>query len=80
VTLHGPYLTDGEPFRHLDGSASDEELGLGNGYGGGIHEAYEKDMVNAHDGNVVDALLPAPQKHGMTLVSRGNDAGSRRSN
>ena len=60
--LHGSYLSDGDPFRHPDGSASAQRLGHGRGYGGGVHSAYEGDMLDAH----IPALL-----HGLEAALGG---------
>jgi hypothetical protein len=75
-TLHGSYLTDGDPFRHPDGSPSDEALGLGDGFGGGIHGAYEGDMLDANVDDLLAQLTNAlGVSHGMGLIRGGREAG-----
>jgi hypothetical protein len=76
--LHSSYLDDGDPNRNPDGSAAAAPLGHGKGFGGGVHVAYEDDMVNAAS---VDKLIPGVQKalgtksHGLPLVTGGQNAG-----
>jgi hypothetical protein len=75
--LHSSYLTDGDPFQERDGTATTTMLGLGEGWGGGVHSAYEDDMLDAHVDDLLDALQPALAggTHGMPLVTGGKEAG-----
>lgn len=75
-TLHGSYLTDGDPFRDPDGSPSDPMLGLGEGFGGGVHTAYEKDMLDEHVEELLEGIDGAlGTSHGMNLLQGGQNAG-----
>ena len=77
-TLHGSYLTDGDPFRFPDGSPSATPLGHGKGYAGGLHSAYETTMISSKKADIWTALrklLPAAGNHGMALIKGGQDAG-----
>jgi hypothetical protein len=74
--LHGSYLSDGDPFRHPDRSASAQMLAHGKGYGGGVHSAYEGDMLDAHIPDLLHGLEAAlGGNHGMHLVTGGQEAG-----
>jgi hypothetical protein len=74
--LHGSYLSDGDPFRHPDGSPSSEELDHGKGFGSGIHGAYEGDMLDAHVDTLITQLKERlGQDHQMPLVQGGRNAG-----
>ena len=73
--LHGSYLSDGDPFRHPDGSASAQRLDHGKGYGG-VLSAYEGDMLDAHIPDLLHWLEAALRgSHGMHLVTGGQEAG-----
>ena len=74
--LHGSYLTDGDPFRRPDGSPSPTPLGLGEGYGGGVHSAYEDAMLDANASTAIPRIEQAlGASHGMALVTGGAEAG-----
>jgi hypothetical protein len=74
--LHGSMYDDGDPFRKPDGSKSTVMLGHGEGFGNGVHGAYEGDMI---DGAIDDILKKLPKAigagHGMKLVQGGQAAG-----
>ena len=75
--LHSSYLDDGDPFRQPDGTVVTKPLDHGKGYGHGVHEVYEKDMI---DEKAVLTLIPALRTklntpHTMTLVTGGQAAG-----
>jgi hypothetical protein len=75
-TLHGSYLSDGDPFRFPNGNPSDQPLGHGDGYGAGIHSAYEGDMLDAHYRGLIQGLEDTlDQNHGMNLIQGGRNAG-----
>jgi hypothetical protein len=76
-TLHSSYLTDGDPFRNPDGSPSNKELGLGKGYAGGLHTAYESDMILGKKADLWSGLtsILGNGPHGMTLITGGREAG-----
>ena len=75
-TLHGSYLSDGDPFRRPNGTPSGHELGHGQGYGGGVHSAYEGSMIDAHYDELLDRLEAMTDGgHGMELVRGGRQAG-----
>jgi len=73
--LHGTYLTDGDPFRFPNGNPSAQMLGLGQGYGGGVHFAYESLMptenVEALRQGLAGTLGPS---HQMDLVTGWRNA------
>ena len=75
--LHTSYLDDGDPSRNPDGSPAATPLDHGKGFGGGVHTAYEDDMVNAAS---VDQLIPGVRTalgsgpHGLALVTGGRNA------
>ncbi|HEY0097438.1 MAG TPA: hypothetical protein VGB76_00675, partial [Pyrinomonadaceae bacterium] len=74
--LHGSYMSDGDPFRHRDGTPSDVELGLGSGYGGGIHGAYEGELLDLHVDDFLSGLTATlGVSHGMALVGNRFEAG-----
>jgi hypothetical protein len=75
--LHTSYLTDGDPFLERDGTPVTTMLGLGEGFGGGVHSAYEDDMLDAHVDDILTALQTALAggTHGMGLVTGGKQAG-----
>jgi hypothetical protein len=74
--LHGSYLDDGDPFRNPHGSEAAQMLPHSHGYAAGVHMAYEDHMLD----DKVSALLTRLDqalgaKHGMTLVTGGQEAG-----
>lgn len=75
-TLHGSYLTHGDPFRNPDGTPAGEELGLGEGFAGEVHGAYEGDMLDENVDDLMKGLKAALGKtHKMKLVKGGREAG-----
>jgi hypothetical protein len=76
--LHGSYLDDGDPFRNPDGTPTPqhEMLGHGRGYGGGVHKAYETNMLDDNVGALLKRLPKRlPSSHGMPHVTGGRQAG-----
>lgn len=74
--LHGSYLTDGDPFRYPSGSPSDHMLGLGKGFGGGVHGVYETDMLNDNISSLLSGLQTTLKpSHQMEFIEGGQDAG-----
>jgi len=66
--LHGSYLFDGDPSR--------TEQPTGKKFGQGIHEAYERTMINDHIDTLMDEVNAAVgQNPAMPLVRGGQDAG-----
>jgi hypothetical protein len=76
--LHSSYLDDGDPNRNPDGTPAATPLGHGKGFGGGVHVAYEDNMVNAAS---VDQLIPGVKaaigtgSHKLPLITTGRNAG-----
>jgi len=74
--LHSTYLTNGDPFRFPNGHPSPKMRGLGKGFGGGVHSAYETGMIfeNLDDlrSRVENAL--APPHAAPALIDTGREA------
>ncbi len=75
--LHVSYLHDGDPFRHVtrtvhhrNGVDEDVTEPLGKG----VHAAYEDDMVNAHRGEILDALQRTLKVNADELIADGFSA------
>lgn len=74
--LHSTYLTDGNPFKRPSGSPTSKMLGLGKGWGGGVHSAYETDMISANLGDLrslVQEELSHPHPH-PPILRTGREA------
>jgi hypothetical protein len=78
--LHGSYLNDGDPARpgrkHTVHHRNGKIEKVVDPYGKGVHSAYEDTMINDHIDTLFGEVAQAvDEKHGMTLVRGGQEAG-----
>jgi len=74
--LHGSYVDDGDPFRNPDGTKATKMLAHSKGFASGVHMAYEDHMLDDKVGTLLKKLdQELGTKHGMALVSGGQEAG-----